>query len=205
MRINLIAVLAVVATLHTTKSYVVSRILVAYAERELSLEKSVERTPVNLVVEVDAVGKTAFVKTYVLIYLRVTIALCDAQRLAQRTVLNHCHAHVILHLNRILVHCRLEYFPCRPCLRGAVVEHYETYRLACGYEFLTVALVNERRNVTELVNSHFIYRVLNHVGALIYSGSGFSTGLHAIYREACCGNACVNEQGAVAFRIGNDL
>ena len=205
VRVHLIAVCLVVATLHTTETEVVGSLLVAHVEREVNLQQRVERVPVHLVVNVDTVGKTTLVKTNVLCKLRVTIGLCHTESFAQRAVFDELHAHVGVYIDRLLVKRGLQNLPCRPCLRLAVVKHHKTYRLACSNELFAIALVHDRRNVASLVYAEFVDRVFYCVGVFFSHSDSLTASLHTDYAETCSRHLCGYQQVAIALRVGYDL
>ena len=114
MRIDLIGLGSVVATLHAAKPNVVGSLRVAHRQREVGLEHRVRLLPVHVAAYVDTRCLRALVKTNVLGDGRLPECPVNAQGPAEGTVFHKSHADLSLYGLRLLVKRLLQDFPSRP-------------------------------------------------------------------------------------------
>ena len=113
--IHLETVIAVVTTAHATQTDIVGSLSISYTKWELSLKQGIERTPVDLVLKIDAIGLCTLVQMDALDDVALAIFLLNHQCLAQSAWLNR-DLYTIVNRQWSLVECTLQDFPSRPSL-----------------------------------------------------------------------------------------
>ena len=159
MGIHLEEIIFVVSPAHTAQAYIIGCLSILHTERELSLQQSILRTPVNLVLYVNTLRQTALVEMYALQNVRVAISFPDDQRLSQGAFFDR-YLHAVVNRQRSLVERCLLNLPGRPVLRPAVIEDNQPQTLSCCDQLSVGLLVDKRYDIAMTVDSQRIARRL---------------------------------------------